>query len=214
MPRGVSAPQGRSCAAVPTAPRSAWSSAGAGQAFDAAGRRGRGPHRGTDRRRSARPPCARPADRAPTWCEAAACRSGRRCREESRFSAHTLCRSIALSAASSGGVAALWRFGGHLVREVPHTIDSASRRGRLWNCGRSESLQTTTGEALRASARAKDCKVGAIVFSRTGDPTSGDWDGAVIHEQWDETPAGFEDMAAALWKRSTTPSMRGRRTWR
>jgi hypothetical protein len=35
-----------------------------------------------------------------------------------------LYRSIALSAASSGGVAALWRFGGHLVREVPHTIDS------------------------------------------------------------------------------------------
>lgn len=50
---------------------------------------------------------------------------------------------------------------------------------------------------MRASARAKDNKVGAIVFSRTGDPTSGDWDDAVIHEQWGETPAGFEDMAAA-----------------
>ncbi|MFC5393088.1 hypothetical protein [Bosea vestrisii] len=53
------------------------------------------------------------------------------------------------------------------------------------------------GEAMRASARAKDTKVGAIVFSRTGDPISGDWDDAVIHEQWGETPAGFEDMAAA-----------------
>ncbi|MEN5083744.1 hypothetical protein ABE438_14775 [Bosea sp. TWI1241] len=51
-------------------------------------------------------------------------------------------------------------------------------------------------EALRASARARQTKVGAIVFSRTGSPATGDWDDAVIHEQWGQTPA-FEDMAVA-----------------
>lgn len=53
------------------------------------------------------------------------------------------------------------------------------------------------GEAMRASARAKDTKAGAIVFSRTGDPASGDWDDAVVHERWGEIPVGFEEMAAA-----------------
>lgn len=53
------------------------------------------------------------------------------------------------------------------------------------------------GEALHASARARATKAGAIVFSRTGNPSTGDWDDAVIHELWGETPAGFENMAAA-----------------
>lgn len=55
----------------------------------------------------------------------------------------------------------------------------------------------SSGEAMRVSQRARETKAGAIVFSRTGDPSLGDWDDAVILDRWGEAPTGFEEMAAA-----------------
>ncbi|MFA6966130.1 hypothetical protein [Bosea sp. (in: a-proteobacteria)] len=53
------------------------------------------------------------------------------------------------------------------------------------------------GQGARAFARLKESKAGVVFFSRTGDPATGDWDDAVIIDQYGEVPDVFGDMMAA-----------------
>ena len=44
------------------------------------------------------------------------------------------------------------------------------------------------GEALRLAQRLSEVKFGVIAFSRSGDPTTGDWDDAKILYQFGDFP--------------------------
>lgn len=53
------------------------------------------------------------------------------------------------------------------------------------------------GHARRLFDKFKQVKAGVVMFSRTGDPSTGDWDDAVIIDQAGMMPSTFSDIMAS-----------------
>lgn len=69
----------------------------------------------------------------------------------------------------------------------------AGKRGRL--AEGEPVMAASASQAIRAAERLLDRHAGAVAFSRTGDPDTGDWEDAVILAEAGQVPKAGEEAA-------------------
>lgn len=85
----------------------------------------------------------------------------------------------------------------HLTYYVVQTYKSV--RGAPGKISADEPMQARDEQhALRLVERYRDCRAGTVAFRRTGEPSAGEWEDAVILSRHGILPAEVDDLRHAI----------------